>query len=63
VKTAQELANLVGNHCAETPFQVPARYDDHRPGAVPRQPRLRPGQFKANATLAVECLSDWYSMD
>ena len=23
VETAEELPNLIGNHCAETPFQVP----------------------------------------
>jgi hypothetical protein len=25
VETAEELTNLVGNHCPETPFQVPRR--------------------------------------
>lgn len=25
MKTAEELPNLLGNHCPETPFQVPAR--------------------------------------
>jgi len=27
VETTKELPNLIGNHCAETPFQVPTRYD------------------------------------
>jgi hypothetical protein len=27
VETAEKLPNLVGNHCAETPFQVLTRYD------------------------------------
>ena len=27
VETAEELPNLIGNHCPETPFQVPNPYD------------------------------------
>ena len=27
VETAQELPNLIRNHCPETPFQLPDRYD------------------------------------
>jgi hypothetical protein len=46
LKTAQELANLVGNHCAETPFQVPARYDDHRPRVVPGYRACAPDSSK-----------------
>jgi hypothetical protein len=36
VETTQELPNLVGNHCAETPFQVPAGYDEGPLRPVPR---------------------------
>jgi hypothetical protein len=36
VETTQELPNPVGNHCAETPFQVTARYDERLTGLVPR---------------------------
>jgi len=36
VKTTQELPNPVGNHCAETPFPVLARYDERPTGLVPR---------------------------
>jgi len=63
VETTQELPNPVGNHCAETPFQVTARYDERLTGLVPRAPHLRPRHFKRNATRAVECLSDWSLMD
>ena len=27
VETTEELPNLIGNHCPETPFQVPNPYD------------------------------------
>ena len=27
VETTEELPNLIGNHCPETPFQLPDRYD------------------------------------
>ena len=41
VETAQELPNLVGDHCTKTPFQVPARYDDRSIGLVPGRPAFR----------------------
>jgi hypothetical protein len=63
VETTQELPNPVGNHCAETPFPVLARYDEPPSGLVPRASRPRARHFKRNATRAGECLSGWYLMD
>jgi len=64
VETTQELPNPVGNHCAETPFQVLARMTSVQPVSFP--PGVRAcdaAHFKRNATHAVECLSDWSLMD
>ena len=62
VETAQELPNLDGYHCAETPFQVPTRMTpvDLVPVARP-QPRAR--HFKTNATLGLAYVSAWCLMD
>jgi len=63
VETTEELPNLVGNHCAETPFQYYPGLTTIRVVSVPGRPRLRAGRFKRNATHVVERLSDWNRMN
>ena len=49
VETAEELPNLIGNHCPETPFQLPDQYDArwHLLGCRPAS--------TANPTLQDKC--------
>ena len=66
VETTQELPNPVGNHCVETPFQVPRRYDEPPTHLVPRRrdckrgtSREMPRCGRMSKRLVLNGLTNW----